>query len=489
MTSGERFGLLLRGCQSRRGSVKRHLAARGMPRAYRLESLNTNALQTARVAPHGLHLAISLVRTVTSIAEMAPAVAVAVADNIRKTVFIFAQKNVQCRVLEIIEAFFPTDMGNQCCSLTPRTGAHGHESRESSPPPSPQPEQHTSTQGGAHSHPQFAGLPRATLTHAGLPSDTRSAGDDETLGDSSGSVGPSVPKLRLRIPKRETDLVLAYDRTPPDDESILSFLRSTNDLGSLPDSLNKTGMQSLLLSGSEGISSIKQVQRIMQTAGTTVLYFVDLREESHAIASGYPVTLRGQRDWANVGLSRDEVLQNEEELISQLGQQDEVTLYKSLDLRKGAAQPRSVTLRRPDVVSERALVEEAGAQYFRLTVTDHCRPRRADVDRFIELVKNMPEGAGLHVHCLGGRGRTTTFMTLYDMLHNAHRVSAEDIIERQARFSYDYQMSAINPNKPYKLDFQEDRLKFLHMFHEYAKSNPGGKGVLWSEWRRQAIAP
>jgi protein-tyrosine phosphatase len=378
-------------------------------------------------------------------------------------------------------------MGNPCCGSTaPHASPHDYEL---SSQPSQQSQRHapipTSTH--PHPHPQFTGLQGTRAL------DRRSTGpdnfNDETLGDSSGSVGSGVPKLRLRIPEREINPVLAYDRTPPADESVLLFLRSTNDLSSLPDSLNKTGMQALLLSGSEGISSKKQVERIVQTAGTEVLCFVDLREESHAIANGYPVTLRGPRDWANVGLSHDEVLQSEEGLIAKLRKQNEVTLYKSLDLRKGVAQPRSVTLRHPDVMSERALVEDAGARYFRLMVTDHSRPRREEVDRFVKLVRDMPEGAAIHVHCLGGRGRTTTFMTLCDMLHNARHVSARDIIERQARFSYDYQMSTINPDKPYKMSLQEDRLEFLHTFHDYARNNPGGKGLLWSEWRRTGTQP
>jgi len=374
-------------------------------------------------------------------------------------------------------------MGNlSVVSTAPHASPHDYGLSSQPSQPSPW---HALTPTSTHAHPQFTGLQdRRALAR---PSSGTDDFNDETLGDSSGSVGSGVPKLRLRIPEREINPVLAYDRTPPADESVLSFLRSTNDLSSLPGALNKTGMQALLLSGSEGISSKKQVERIVQTAGTEVLCFVDLREESHAIANGYPVTLRGPRDWANVGLSRDEVLQCEERLIATLRQQDEVTLYKSLDLRKGAAQPRSVTLRHPDVMSERAVVEDAGARYFRLMVTDHSRPRREEVDRFVKLVRDMPEGAGIHVHCLGGRGRTTTFMTLYDMLHNAHQVSAQDIIERQARFSYDYQMSTINPDKPYKMALQEDRLGFLHTFHDYARNNPGGKGLLWSEWRRTGI--
>lgn len=377
-------------------------------------------------------------------------------------------------------------------SRTPPAAAHVDTTEDArSPASSPTSTSHSPTHERKRSaSPELDLQPRkkrpASPSTAEASHAAAASADEAMFEDTSGPVGPGIPTLRLSIPKRETSPVLAYDRTPKADASALSFFRCTNDLGGLPASINTTGMHTLRLSGSEGISSKGQVQRIMAAMGTPTLYFVDLREESHAIASGHPITLRGRRDWANVGLSHEEVLRSEADLITKLQQQDEISVVRSLDLRKGVAQPHRIVLKRPEVVSERELVEGAGANYRRLTVTDHSRPRREEVDRFLKVVREMPEGAGIHVHCLGGRGRTTTFMTLYDMLHNATRLPAQDIIKRQAVFSYDYQMSTINADKPYKMALQEDRLEFLNAFHEYARANPGGKGLLWSEWRQRS---
>jgi hypothetical protein len=91
------------------------------------------------------------------------------------------------------------------------------------------------------------------------------------------------------------------------------------------------------------------------------------------------------------------------------------------------------------VRSEKALVKGLGCRYARLYVTDHCRPRDSQVDTFVALVqKYYRRKLWFHLHwsplfsCLfvfffknfsshGGKGRTTLFLCMYDMLVNASR--------------------------------------------------------------------
>lgn len=324
-------------------------------------------------------------------------------------------------------------------------------------------------------HPQISRLPQAVRPSAGDRSDRFSM--------CSGAVGPGQLELRMVIPARERSAKLVYDRDPLPGESDISYFRSTNDLSLLPDSVDKTGMRELRLSGGASLCSTKQVERIMEVAGTTVLYYVVLREEPNAVVNGLPVTLRSRNDWVNVGVPFQQIIEEEDKMIAGLRRQEEVTLYRGRDIKEGVTQPKSIALRRPTVTSARQLVESVGARFFRIAVTDHSRPSRKAVDVFIHMVRGMPEGAALHLQCLGARGRTTTFMILYDMLFNAQYLPADVIIERQCRLGYDYQMIKAQPPADDKAAMAEDRLDFLYMFYEYAKQNPGGRGLLYSEWR------
>ncbi|PYL37357.1 MAG: hypothetical protein DMF34_10710 [Verrucomicrobia bacterium] len=104
------------------------------------------------------------------------------------------------------------------------------------------------------------------------------------------------------------------------------------------------------------------------------------------------------------------------------------------------------------------------------------------MDRFILAVRALPENAWAHFHCEAGRGRTTTFMVLYDMLRNATRVSLEDIVRRQKILGYDYDV--LQPAEPgnWKAPYMADRAAFIRAFYDYARANPNGRPQLWTEW-------
>jgi Inositol hexakisphosphate len=114
----------------------------------------------------------------------------------------------------------------------------------------------------------------------------------------------------------------------------------------------------------------------------------------------------------------------------------------------------------------------------RLTVTDHARPLDEEVDRFILAVRALPQNAWAHFHCEAGRGRTTTFMVLYDMLRNAARASLEDIVRRQKLLGYDYDV--LRPAEPgnWKAPYTDDRAAFVRAFYNYARANPEGQPQL-----------
>ena len=96
----------------------------------------------------------------------------------------------------------------------------------------------------------------------------------------------------------------------------------------------------------------------------------------------------------------------------------------------------------------------------------------------------MPADGWAHFHCRAGKGRTTTFMVLYDMLRNARSVSLGDIVNRQSALAGDYDLLKLDAEAGWKAAVFADRAAFVRAFYRYARANPGGQPQLWSEWLR-----
>lgn len=199
-----------------------------------------------------------------------------------------------------------------------------------------------------------------------------------------------------------------------------------------------------------------------------LLYIFDLRQESHGYINDEPVTWQADRDWANANLTHEEVIRRERRLLGDLKVGDKINgkEIKSIE-------------------TEESSVRSAGHKYVRLTVTDHVRPTDNEVDRFLEVVRNLPPEAWVHFHCRAGKGRTTTFMILYDILKNASQDSLETINERNMKLSDDYDALAIPADtKDWKYQYQKERAEFIENFYLYAKSNPHLE-KLWTEWSKR----
>ena len=100
-------------------------------------------------------------------------------------------------------------------------------------------------------------------------------------------------------------------------------------------------------------------------------------------------------------------------------------------------------------------------------------------------LRALPAGGWVHFHCRAGKGRTTTFIALYDMLRNAGTVSLKDIVARQSDLIGGYDVLAPEPGgdfEPWKAGVTSDRVAFVTAFYNYARANPNGSPLLWSEW-------
>jgi protein-tyrosine phosphatase len=189
------------------------------------------------------------------------------------------------------------------------------------------------------------------------------------------------------------------------------------------------GLHDLQASGSgeftpEGLKLV-----LTRTRGPVTVF--DLRQETHIFVNDLPVSWYASRDWANVGRTQTDIEANETARVASLKPGSKIDVRPGHPVKHGnpnSVSPQQVTIERASI--ERDVVQSAGGNYVRVTVTDHTRPFDDEVDRFIFAVRALPENGWAHFHCEAGLGRTTTFMVLYDMLRNASRVSLEDIAKK-----------------------------------------------------------
>jgi hypothetical protein len=134
-------------------------------------------------------------------------------------------------------------------------------------------------------------------------------------------------------------------------------------------------------------------------------------------------------------------------------------------------------------VDEKTVVESYGYTYVDLYQKRRETPAGDMVDRLIQLVKNLPKGAHLHLHCRGGKGRTTSIMVLIDIIINGREVALEDIVKRH------YLLGGINlfdtkvwKNGTYTKDQLNRRKEFIENFYDYVNDPEGYDHMSWVDW-------
>ena len=247
--------------------------------------------------------------------------------------------------------------------------------------------------------------------------------------------------------------------------------RKTTDLTIIKDNknLNLTGLDKLNISGSQQFT-VKNLPMLIDAIRTSLpITVVDLRQESHGFINEYSVSWADEKNNANVGLTRDQVLV------------DEVKKLKSIKLNKpiNFYNHPKITVTPTNVQNEDHLVKSKGLSYLRVTVRDGGIPTDDMVDYFVDSIKAQPKESWYHFHCKEGIGRTATFMIMYDMMKNYQSATAEEIIDRQVALANFKESTA-------QSFYNKERIVFLNKFYEYCKANGDKFDVKWSQWKKAA---
>ncbi|MGL5617154.1 MAG: fused DSP-PTPase phosphatase/NAD kinase-like protein [Sarcina sp.] len=229
--------------------------------------------------------------------------------------------------------------------------------------------------------------------------------------------------------------------------------RKSNDQISQP-GINTTGLENLNISGSEQYSSMNLKLLKAKLPKNLPLTFVDLRQESHGFINGLPISWEGNGNKANMGLSESQVIALNNQQLANIKIDSNVTIGNK-------------TLMVKEVYSEETLIKANEDNYIRVTATDTKVPTAINVDSFLDQIEDSAEDSWFHFHCKEGIGRTTTFMTLYDIMKNSKTVPLEDIVNRQI-------VLANLQSKDNSLKSAE-RMELYNNFYNYIKSGESNK--------------
>lgn len=213
---------------------------------------------------------------------------------------------------------------------------------------------------------------------------------------------------------------------------------------------------------------------------------VDLRRESHGQLNDEAVSWYGPQNAANEKKSTDQIRESETRLLSKLKKARFRWVYQIVEKTDDdfIEKTHRDFVRVQSVKTEQQVAQDHHVGYKRFYVEDFHAPENADVTRFVNFARQLPENTWLYFHCRAGRGRTTTFMSMYDMMKNAKHVSFDDIIQRQFALGGS-DLRELPDKNHFKYRYAAHRLSFIKNFYEYARENNDNFSTTWDQWRRK----
>ncbi|GAB6169278.1 hypothetical protein JCM1393_17380 [Clostridium carnis] len=222
-----------------------------------------------------------------------------------------------------------------------------------------------------------------------------------------------------------------------------------NSTNTLPERFRN--IQSLNISGSAEFRP-SQIENLIKAINKEKLVIVDLRQETHGFIDDYPVNYSSVYKIINNGLNSKETLKAEKSILSS------IKLNSNLDLFNNDS-TYFKTITATTVLNEYELVKKYNLDYKRFAVLDNAIPSPKIVDDFVNFIVNLPKETHVHFHCHAGEGRTTTFMSMFEMMQNKDKVSLETILKNQAE------------SGGIVLTQKKSRATFLELFYQYTIDN------------------
>lgn len=254
----------------------------------------------------------------------------------------------------------------------------------------------------------------------------------------------------------------------------------------------RKGLKGLQASGSAQFDN-ENFKHMITKINHPHIMIVDLRKESHGLLDGFPISWFGYRNWENKGKSPKEVTAIEKKLINDLNQRYHLncknlakTYVKSENGTESIFTAEPILFTKM-AVTEKFFVRKLGHKYSRFYVLDESPPDDIQIDKFVRLFKTLAKNTWLHFHCHDGHGRTTSFLAMYDMIHNAKKVTLQDILQRQ-KLMNGADLLNVTRNEPWRDTLSRERIQVLEDFYQYARDPNGYEKCSWLTWRKKAYS-
>lgn len=250
------------------------------------------------------------------------------------------------------------------------------------------------------------------------------------------------------------------------------------------DDINTQGFADLHIAGGAQFSN-SALNKIAQRLKSKRFVVVDLRQESHGMLDGNAVSWYGPQNAQNSKKTTMQIEDEQTALLMALGEKEIATVNKIIKKSQNGEieKIKPIEYLVHETSTEEELVNAKGFKYQRFFVQDFHAPTNKEIDRFIEMVNAIPKERWIYFHCRSGVGRTTAFMTMYDILYNAKKVSFEDILARQVAIG-GKNFNELPEKNSFKYKWAVNRLDFLKKFYQYAHDNNDHYKTTWSEWQK-----
>lgn len=246
-------------------------------------------------------------------------------------------------------------------------------------------------------------------------------------------------------------------------ESIIT-IDSTSSVG-LP--MRLRDIPTLNISGSAQFTK-DQLLNLKNSINKDNICIVDLRQESHGMINDLAISFLNPYKDLNNGFTTEQTIKAENSLLNKIKIGNTIQLYKHTGIFI-----KDITV---DFISnESQLVTEADMQYKLFAVKDNSAPTPDIVDEFVEFIKNKPDDIHLHFHCAAGKGRTTSFMVMYQAMKNNSNLTLEQLL------SYQYNIGGVN------LHYNNIQYNFLEDFCNYVQKNKDSNySISYSQWIKES---
>ena len=206
-----------------------------------------------------------------------------------------------------------------------------------------------------------------------------------------------------------------------------------------------------------GEFSENELKKVREKFPQDKITIVDLRRESHVLVNGFSASW----EESNTNKTIAEILLDEESKISLIKKDPKNSQINLLE-------PKISELK--TIKTEMQLAKENGFEYKRFAIQDRGIPTQEQFDEIVNFIKTMHSDQKLYVHCAAGKGRTTTFLVIYDILKNSNKVALTEIFKRQEKAG-GARIDLVNDETSNRSDLVKKRLEMLTKLYNSSNSN------------------